>query len=41
MGPSSQTTAEAALSEEFLSRAGRIEAFYAGLRDTNRASRSG
>jgi hypothetical protein len=33
MGASSQTTAEAALSEEFLSRAGRIEAFYAGLRD--------
>jgi hypothetical protein len=33
MGPSSQTTAEAALSEEFLSRADRIEAFYAGLRD--------
>ena len=33
MGPSSQTTAEAALSEEFLSRASRIEAFYAALRD--------
>ncbi len=34
MGPASQTTAEAALSEDFLSRADRIEAFYAGLRDT-------
>jgi heparanase 1 len=33
MGPASQTTAEAALSEEFLSRSGRIEAFYASLRD--------
>lgn len=33
MGPASQTTAEAALSEELLSRAGRIEEFYAGLRD--------
>jgi heparanase len=33
MGPASQTTAEAALSEDFLSRADRIEAFYAGLRD--------
>ena len=34
MGPASQTTAEAALTEEFLSRPDRIEAFYAGLRDT-------
>jgi hypothetical protein len=34
MGPASQTTAEAALSEDFLSRADRIEAFYGGLRDT-------
>jgi hypothetical protein len=34
MGPASQTTAHAALSEDFLSRADRIEAFYAGLRDT-------
>ncbi len=34
MGPASQTTAEAALSEDFLSRADRIEAFYAGLRGT-------
>ena len=34
MGPASQTTADAALSEDFLSRADRIEAFYAGLRDT-------
>lgn len=33
MGPASQTTAEAALSEEFLSRAERIEEFYASLRD--------
>jgi heparanase len=33
MGPASQTTAEAALSETFLSRADTIEAFYAGLRD--------
>ncbi|MES1257519.1 MAG: hypothetical protein ABUS51_03780 [Acidobacteriota bacterium] len=33
MGPASQTTAEAALSEQFLSRADRIEEFYAGLRD--------
>jgi hypothetical protein len=32
MGPASQTTAEAALSE-FLSRAGTIETFYASLRD--------
>jgi heparanase len=34
MGLASQTTAEAALSEDFLSRADRIEAFYADLRDT-------
>src|SRR5271155_1165528 len=34
MGPASQTTPEAALSENFLSRADQIEAFYAGLRDT-------
>ena len=33
MGPASQTTAEAALADELLSRAGRIESFYAGLRD--------
>jgi len=33
MGPASQTTAEAALSEDVLSRADRIETFYAGLRD--------
>jgi heparanase len=33
MGPASQTTAEAALSEDVLSRADRIEAFYADLRD--------
>jgi hypothetical protein len=33
MGPASQTTAEATLSEELLSRAGRMEKFYAGLRD--------
>jgi heparanase 1 len=33
MGPASQTTAEAALSEDFLSRADQIEAFYAALRD--------
>ena len=33
MGPASQTTAEAALSDEVLSRADRIEEFYAGLRD--------
>jgi heparanase len=31
--PASQTTPEAALSEDFLSRAGRIEEFYAALRD--------
>ena len=34
MGPASQTTAAAALSEDFLSRPDRIEAFYGGLRDT-------
>jgi hypothetical protein len=34
MGPASQTAAEAALSEDLLSRADRIEAFYASLRDT-------
>lgn len=33
MGPSSQTTADAALSEELLARASRIEAFYANLGD--------
>ena len=33
MGPASQTTAEAALSEELLARAGHIEEYYAGLRD--------
>jgi len=33
MGPASQTTAEAALSEDVLSRADRVEAFYADLRD--------
>src|SRR5579872_576407 len=33
MGPASQTTAEAALSESFLSRPDTIEAFYATLRD--------
>lgn len=33
MGPASQTTAQAALSEGFLSRADTIAAFYAGLRD--------
>ena len=33
MGASATTTAGAALSEEWLSRADRIEAFYAGLRD--------
>jgi len=33
LGPASQTTAEAALSEDFLSRADTIEAFYASLRD--------
>lgn len=34
VSPASQTTAEAAMSEEFLSRADRNETFYAGLRDT-------
>jgi heparanase 1 len=34
MGPASQTTLEAALSEDFLSRPDRIEGFYANLRDT-------
>jgi hypothetical protein len=33
MGAAATTTAGAALSEEWLSRADRIEAFYAGLRD--------
>jgi heparanase 1 len=33
LGPASQTTAAAALSEELLSRSDQIEAFYAGLRD--------
>ncbi len=33
MGPASQTTAEAALSDDVLSRADRINEFYAGLRD--------
>ena len=33
MGPASQTTAEAALSDEVLSRADRIEEFYVGLRN--------
>jgi hypothetical protein len=33
MGPASQTTPEAALSEDFLSRADQIEEFYASLRD--------
>ena len=33
MSAASQTSAEAALSVELLSRAGRIEEFYAGLRD--------
>jgi hypothetical protein len=33
LGPASQTIAEAALSEDFLSRADTIEAFYSGLRD--------
>jgi len=33
MGPASQTTAQAALSDEVLSRADKIEEFYAGLRD--------
>jgi heparanase 1 len=34
MGASSQTTAAAALSQDWLSRSERIGAFYAGLRDT-------
>ena len=33
MGPASQTTAQAALSDEILSRADKIGEFYAGLRD--------
>ena len=33
MGSGAQTTAEAALSEDWLSRADRSYAFYAGLRD--------
>jgi heparanase len=33
MGASATTTADAALSEEWLSRVDRIESFYAGLRD--------
>ncbi len=33
MGPASQTTAAAALSDEVFSRADRIEEFYAGLRN--------
>ena len=33
IGTASQTTSEAALSEDFLSRAGRIEEFYGALRD--------
>jgi heparanase len=33
MGPSSQTTAAAALSQEWLSRPDKINSFYAGLRD--------
>jgi hypothetical protein len=33
MGPASQTTEAAALSEDLLARAGTNEAFYAGLRD--------
>jgi heparanase len=33
MGPASQTTAGAALSDEWLSRPDKINAFYAGLRD--------
>ena len=42
MGSGVQTTAEAALSEDWLSRADRSYAFYAGLRDRfEPASRSG
>ncbi len=33
MGPASQTTSNAALSDEWLSRPDKINAFYAGLRD--------
>jgi hypothetical protein len=33
MGPAGTTTADAALSEEWLGRAGMIEGFYAGIRD--------
>jgi hypothetical protein len=33
MGPASQTSAQAALSDDVLSRADKIEEFYAGLRD--------
>ena len=33
MAPSAGTTPEDALSEEWLTRSGRVEAFYAGLRD--------
>ncbi len=33
MGPASQTTPDAALSDEWLSRPDKINAFYAGLRD--------
>jgi heparanase len=33
MGPASQTTPDAALSQEWLSRPDKINAFYAGLRD--------
>jgi hypothetical protein len=33
MGPAIQTTADAALSQEWLSRADRIDGFYRGLRD--------
>ena len=33
MGAAAQTTADAALSEEWLSRADTVDAFYAGLRD--------
>ncbi len=34
MGSKSTTSPDAALSEDWLSRTGRVEAFYAGLRDT-------
>jgi heparanase len=33
MGSAATTTADAALSDEWLSRTGKVEAFYAGLRD--------